>query len=470
MNRVPGAVRRVLAEPGTPYGRLAVAGLLGLASAAATIGLLAGSGYVVGRAALQPGLNALVGILAAVEVLAFLRGPLRYAERLVGHDAALRALATWRVWLYDRLTARVPAALAGWRSGDLLARAVDDVDALADLYLRTGLPVAIAVGAGALGTVVVGLILPWAALALGLPLAVALVIPTVLTWRRGGDQELVELSGTLSAHVVDALAGAPELLAFGADEAWVAAAVETGTRAEVLERRHARRTLATSLLSHLCMAVAVGAVLALGVAAVHAHRLGPVMVAVLPLAVLATFETVPSVPLAAARGLAVRAAAERLFAIDAVPVPVNDVADPDDLPLGVPSVAFEQASVRYDPALPPRTRPCRRSHPARRSGRRHWVERIWQVDPRQRAPALLAPRRGPPRRGREGHRSLQTVRGAAVLRIGRPAGPDVLRHRPLQRHAGPTGRHRGGDRRGTPGRVPRPLGVDTPRRARHPSR
>ena len=91
MSRTRGSLRRVLAVPGTPYGRLALAGLLGLAAAAATIGLLAGSGYVVGRAALRPGLNALVGILAAVEVLAFLRGPLRYAERLVGHDAALRA-------------------------------------------------------------------------------------------------------------------------------------------------------------------------------------------------------------------------------------------------------------------------------------------------------------------------------------------------------------------------------------------
>ena len=90
--RRDGSLRRVLREPGTPYGRLAVAGLLGLAAAAATIGLLAGSGYVVGRAALRPGLDAIVGILAAVEVLAFLRGPLRYEERLVGHDAALRAL------------------------------------------------------------------------------------------------------------------------------------------------------------------------------------------------------------------------------------------------------------------------------------------------------------------------------------------------------------------------------------------
>ena len=103
---------------------------------------------MVGRAALRPGLSALVGILAAVEVLAFLRGPLRYAERLVGHDAALRALTRWRLWLYDCLTPRVPAALAGWRSGDLLARAIDDVDALQDLYLRTLLPVAIAAGGG----------------------------------------------------------------------------------------------------------------------------------------------------------------------------------------------------------------------------------------------------------------------------------------------------------------------------------
>src|ERR1700729_1711967 len=99
-------IRRVLTEPGTPYGRLALAGLLGLASSAATIGLLAGSGYLIGRASSRPELGSLVGILAGVEVLAFLRGPLRYAERLVGHDATLRALTRWRVWLYDCLSPR----------------------------------------------------------------------------------------------------------------------------------------------------------------------------------------------------------------------------------------------------------------------------------------------------------------------------------------------------------------------------
>lgn len=352
MNTRRDSLHRVLADPGTPTGRLLIAGLLGLASAAATIGLLAGSGYVIGRAALRPGLGAIAGILAVVEVLAFLRGPLRYGERLVGHDAALRALTQWRVWLYDRLCPRVPAALAGWRSGDLLARAIDDVDALQDLYLRTLLPVAIAIGAAVIGTIAVGAILPWAALALGVALAIALVVPAVLTWRRSGDEEMAELSGALSAQVVDALEGTPELLAFGADEAVLGAVEELGRQTDALEQRHARLATASALVIQLCLAAAVVATLALGVAAVHSQHLGQVMVAVLPLAVIGTFETIPGVPIAVARALTVRASADRLFALEDVPVPVADPGTPQEVPPGVPAVSFEDASLRYELGLP----------------------------------------------------------------------------------------------------------------------
>lgn len=347
------SLRRVLAEPGTPYARLVLAGLLGLASAAATIGLLAGSGYVLGRAALRPGLSAIAGILAVIEVLAFLRGPLRYAERLVGHDAALSALTRWRVWLYDRLTPRVPAALAGWRSGDLLARAVDDVDTLQDLYLRTLLPIAIAVGAGAVGVVAVGVILPEAAVALAIPLAIALVLPALLTWRRSGDDEMAALAGALSAEVIDAVRGAPELLAFGSDIAALRSVDELAARADALERRHARLTTLNGGITQLCLAAAVTAVLALGVDAVHTHAVGQVMVAVLPLAALATFETVPGVHVAVARALTVRASADRLWALNAVPVPVHDPAAPERRGGGVPGVVFEKATLRYGPGLPP---------------------------------------------------------------------------------------------------------------------
>jgi thiol reductant ABC exporter CydC subunit len=345
-------LRRVARAPGTPYGRLALAGLLGLASAAATIGLLAGSGYVVGRAALHPGLGALVGILAAVEVLAFLRGPLRYAERLIGHDAALRTLAHWRVWLYDCLTPRVPAALVGWRSGDLLSRAIDDVDTLQDLYLRTMLPLGVAAGAATLGLVVVGLSLPLAALALGIPLLVASTVPPALVWHGAADEEDTALAGEISAHVVDIIHGAPELLAFGADAAALDRVDEMSRESEALARRRNRAAALASFTTQLCLGAALTAVLAVAVSAVHSHHLNPVMVAVLPLAALGTFEPVPGITLAASRALAVRAAARRLLALEAVPIPVSDPVVARSLPEGVPDLSFARASLRYAPELP----------------------------------------------------------------------------------------------------------------------
>ena len=466
MSRARGPLRRVLAEPGTPYGRLALAGLLGLAAAAATIGLLAGSGYVVGRAALQPGLSALVGILAAVEVLAFLRGPLRYAERLVGHDAALRALTRWRLWLYDCLSPRVPAALAGWRSGDLLARAIDDVDALQDLYLRTLLPVAIATGAAAIGTVAVGLILPWAALALGIPLLVALTVPALLTWRRAGDAEVAALAGSLSAQVVDALAGAPELLAFGADAPFLHAVEDLGDRSDALERRHAHLGTGTTLLMQVCLGVAVTAVLAVGVSAVHAHHLGQVMVAVLPLAAFATFETVPGVPLAVARSLEVRAAAERLFALEDVPVPVVDPTHPSSSDARGARARLRRRRLALWPWTPPRPRRREPPRPVRRSCRRHGIERRRQVEPRHRALALLAARGRHLDARRHGRGAAAPSRCARRLCAGRPAGAALRRHGAIQPRPRPARRHRRGDRRRVGGGPSDGLGGRTPRRAR----
>jgi ABC-type transport system involved in cytochrome bd biosynthesis fused ATPase/permease subunit len=345
-------IRRVLAEPGTPYGRLAWPGLLGLASAAATIGLLAGSGYVVGRAASRPGLDALVGILAGVEVLAFLRGPLRYAERLVGHDATLRALARWRVWLYDCLTHACPGGpggLAQRRPADPGHRRRRHA---ADLYLRTLLPLAIALGSAVLGLVVTGVILPVGAVALGIPLAIACTVPPFLAWRGAAGDEAAALGGALSAQVVDAIHGAPDLLAFGADAAVLDRIETLSARVDALDRRHARANTRATVLTQACLGAALVAVLAVGVSAVHAHHLNPVMVAVLPLAALGTFEPIPGIAQAAARARAVSAAARRLIDLEAVPVPVTDPVDADHLPGGVPDISFLHASLRYTPDRP----------------------------------------------------------------------------------------------------------------------
>ena len=466
-----GSLRRILSEPGTPYGRLALAGLLGLASAAATIGLLAGSGYVVGRAALRPGLGALVGILAVVEVLAFLRGPLRYGERLVGHDAALRALTRWRVWLYDCLTPRVPAALAGWRSGDLLTRAIDDVDTLQDLYLRTVLPVAVAVGAAALGTVAVGLILP-----------VGRARARPPAGRRAGGPRLARPGAGAATTRSPRWPGRsrprwwtrwrarPSCWPSGPTRRRWPPLRRPPARADALERRHAALATAAGLVIALCQAVALCTVLALGVAAVHDHTLGQVMVAVLPLAALATFETVPGVPLAVARSLAVRAAADRLFALEAVAIPVDDPPCPAALGAAVPDVTFAGASLRYADTLPRALDGISLSLPAGHTlavtgssgaGKSSLVNALLRFWPLERG--TLAVDGTDVAQLRQGD-----VRGR--LRAGRPTGAALRRNAAGQPHPGPARRQRRRHRRRAARRPARPLRGLAPRRSRHARR
>ena len=75
--------------------------------------------------------------------------------------------------------------------------------------------------------------------------------------------------------------------------------------------------------------------------------------AVLPLAALATFETVPGVPLAVARSLAVRASADRLFALEDVPVPVHDPPSPRTRRArGARRGLHRRRALRYGPGLP----------------------------------------------------------------------------------------------------------------------
>ncbi|HMD45853.1 MAG TPA: thiol reductant ABC exporter subunit CydC [Acidimicrobiales bacterium] len=346
-------VRRLLVLGAPPWGRFALGIGLGVAAALCTVGLLAASGAVVGRAALRPGLGAIAGLLALVEVLAVVRAPLRYEERLVSHDAAFGALTRWRVWLYDVLEPRTPAALGGWRSGDLLSRAIEDVDSLQDLYLRVLSPVLVAVGAAVLAVVVVGLVLPVAGAVLAVALLVAIVGAGALA-ARAGTMEGHEAArrGELAADVVELLQGAPELVAFGRQDEVLGRTEDLDRRLTALARRRALLGGAAGAVVVLGMGAAVVGVLVAGTLAVDHHHLPPVQLAILPLAAIGAFETVPALAVAVLRLGDVVAAGRRLLALEDVPVPVVDPADPDPLPAGVPAVDLDGVRLRYAAGLP----------------------------------------------------------------------------------------------------------------------
>ena len=134
----PAGGRRVAAEsePEAPsrYG-VKTGTLLGALSVASGVALTATAAWLITRASEHPPVLYLMVAIVSVRTFGLARPALRYAERVVSHDAALRILAERRAQVYDALVPLVPGRL-GIRRGDLLSSVVDDVDALIDERLR----------------------------------------------------------------------------------------------------------------------------------------------------------------------------------------------------------------------------------------------------------------------------------------------------------------------------------------------
>src|SRR4051794_13730729 len=125
-------------------GWVSLALLLGVATVALNTVLLALAAYAIAAAALHPALITLSVPLALVRFSGVARAFARYAERLVSHDVTFRVLARLRSWFYAHLEPLAPARLLAFRSGDLLARLVEDVEELENVYGRVVTPLGVA--------------------------------------------------------------------------------------------------------------------------------------------------------------------------------------------------------------------------------------------------------------------------------------------------------------------------------------
>lgn len=335
-NRWAGAraLARV-ARMGRPVaGRLVVAVLAGTGAAAASVGLAATSAWLISRAAQQPPVLYLLVAVTAVRAFGIGRGVLRYAERLAAHDAAFRVLSELRTAVYRRLIHLAPGGLADLRAGDLLARLVDDVDGLADVWLRVLLP-ALAAAAVAIGAVA---LVGWLVPAAGLVLVASLVIvaagaPLVaLAVSRASERAIAPARGALATAAVDLLQGAPELLAVGAAGRAVEAIRVADRRLAVAERRRAAGAGAGALVAGLAAGAAAWLGLWLAIAAARAGTLDGVAIAVVALTPIALHEVVVPLLPGARQVPALAVAAARVTDVLDRADPVREPAAPATLP------------------------------------------------------------------------------------------------------------------------------------------
>ncbi len=331
-------VRDILRIAQPSLGRFLPGLIWGVLSAAAAVSLLAVSGWLIVSASIVDSLVPLSVAVVGVRFFAVSRAVFRYLERLSGHDAALRQLATTRSDMVRRLIPLSPAGLGRTDRGQVLSALVDDVENLQNLPLRVVQPLAVA-GVVAVGAVAFTLFIsPPAAATLTVCLLVAAVIAIGLGWTFGAraEEQLSVERAELSASVVDYFGSLDVLLAFGAEPQ----ARERIERADAAVRRTVTRAslaqaIAAGVVSVLAGVASTWAVAAASPGLASGAIDGP-WLAVVVLVPMVVFEVFGAVPIAAASWRSVRASAQRV--VDVVPVSAPEElrsdAGTDDPPPG----------------------------------------------------------------------------------------------------------------------------------------
>ena len=327
---------------------LVAGGFLGVIAVGSNVALMGLSAYLISKAAIATSVAELALAVTGVRVLAISRATFRYLERYTTHRAMFRILSTVRVWFYRALEPLAPARLVDRRSGDLLTRLVDDVDALEDFYIKVLLPPVVAAVMVASMSIVYGAF----DLALGLALAgflvlTGVVLPLTSRWLSSVPAAAVAtIRGDVGAMLVDEVQGVADLVALDA-----AAAHRERLLARARELDQARGRLGAiegvaNALSGLFASLAAMVILVLAIPMVTAGTLEGVFLATLPLAAIAAFEAVQ--PLSRALQLydTTRASARRIFELVDEEPPVSDPAAPAPSP-STDALEIEGLSFRF---------------------------------------------------------------------------------------------------------------------------
>ena len=317
-------VRDILRLAQPPVGRFVPGLIWGLLSAAAAVSLLAVSGWLIVSASIVDSLVPLSVAVVGVRFFAVSRAVTRYLERLSGHDAALRQLASTRADMVRRLIPLSPAGLGSTDRGRVLTALVDDVENLQNLPLRVVQPLGVAalVAVGAVGFV--AFVSPPAALTLAVCLLVAAAAAIGLGWVFGSRAEVLVSArrADLSAALVDYFGSLDVLIAYGAEEQ-ARARISTADAAlrKVVDRASLAQAIAAGVVSAVAGAASVWALAAAAPGLVDGSIDGP-WLAVTVLVPMVVFEIFGAVPIAAASWRSVRSSAERI--VDVLPERMPD--------------------------------------------------------------------------------------------------------------------------------------------------
>ncbi|MBK6791426.1 MAG: thiol reductant ABC exporter subunit CydC [Anaerolineales bacterium] len=297
--------------------RVALSVLLSSITILASVALMGTSAWLISTAAIAVSVADLGVSTVGTRFFGISRAIFRYLERLVSHDVTFRLLAKLRLWFYEKLEPLAPARLMNFRSGDLLARIIGDVETLENFYVRVVSPPLTAIVVGTFTAIFLASFYPLLApVYLTFYLSLGLLLPILAqTTSRKSAEQTITLRADLQTNLVDSIQGMADLIAYGRADQRLTQIASNAEEYGDAQRRMARVTGIHSALGTLLTNLGMWSVLYFTIPQVINGNLPGPMLASLTLLTLASFEAVIPLPLAAQMWNSAREAARRLFEV-----------------------------------------------------------------------------------------------------------------------------------------------------------
>lgn len=352
MNR-RATILRLLGQIRGMWGFVIVAILSRLLNQIAGIAILAMAAWGLGQVILQtdPGQQSFIQSYFMINLVLFgaAKGIFYYLDHYLGSYIALRLIETLRVRLFQRLEPLAPAGLTHMRSGDLVSRAIADIDRLENFYGQTIGAAVVTVMIPLVALFAISLFSGWLAL-LFLPflVAVGLVVPWLIDdLSRKASLRLRTAAADMNAYITDSIQGLRDIVAFGGQER---RRQEVRARDEQLTRIQGRLSDVSGLqdaLNDSLVSTSLVSLLIIGMILANWNQLLLVEIPPVLAIAVAAFG-----PLAGLRNVVggfneASASASRLFAImDQEPLVQETATTPPEEPVE-PSIRFESVYFNY---------------------------------------------------------------------------------------------------------------------------
>lgn len=322
--------------------------VFGFIAGIATVMLFSASGYLISKAAFAPPFYTLIILIASVKLLSFVRAFSRYGERFVSHRGTFTMLSQLRMAFYEKLEPLAPGIFQKYRSGDLLARIVGDVESLQNFFLRVIYP-PVVLGLVFLSTIFFTTFysIQTAILLLIGFLLTTIVIPALFAIRqRKIDSQVRMKRANLSTEVTELLYGFRDLKIYQQLQEKEKRLLKTSHSYIKEQEQEERTTLFNQSLNNFVSLLVTWAVLAVGAYLIGQGNLEGIFLAMLVMISLTVFEEAPAMAVFPIHFNESKRSSQRLFQMVEKKDEPKDITKPPEFS-GAPTVEMTDVTFSF---------------------------------------------------------------------------------------------------------------------------